>query len=75
MKEGMYVKEMIEDAFNLKANSVPMNAIVDNKSTVEAVHSTTAVSDKKLRRDIACIKQHLSRGNYLQLNGDQAGNN
>ena len=36
-----------------------MNAIVD-KSTVDAIHSTAPVEDKKLRRDVAGIKQFMN---------------
>lgn len=47
LKEATYVREMIEDIFDLKDKTLPFEAIVDNKGTVDAVHSTTAVSDKK----------------------------
>ena len=67
IKEGAYVKEMIEEAFNLKANSIRMEAIVDNKSTFDAVHSTSAVANKKLRRDIGRIKQDLNQGELQKL--------
>ena len=33
---------------------------MDNKSTVDAIHSTAPVEDKKLRRDVARIKQMLN---------------
>ena len=36
-----------------------VNAIVD-KSTVDAIHSTAPVEDKKLRRDVAGIKQFMN---------------
>ena len=49
LKEAIYVSEMIEDNYNLKDKSVPVKAIVDNKGAVDAIHSTTAESDKKLR--------------------------
>ena len=39
-----------------------MHAIVDNRSTVDAVHSTTQVTDKKLRRDVGNLKQQLRTG-------------
>ena len=47
LKEATYVREMIEDIFDLKDKTLPFEAIVDNKGTEDAVHSTTAVSDKK----------------------------
>ena len=38
---------------------IPANAIVD-KSTVDDIHSTAPVEDKKLRRDVAKIKQMMN---------------
>ena len=43
----------------LKSKTIPAHGIVDNKGTVDAIHSTTNVSDKKLRRDVAGIKQMM----------------
>ena len=60
LKQAVYVREIIEEIFNLDSKSVPVEAIVDNKSTVQAIHSTAPVEDKKLRRDIAIIKQMLN---------------
>ena len=54
------MREVIEEIFNLKEKSIHLKAIVDNKSTVDAVHSTTAVGDRKLRRDVSKIKQLLN---------------
>ena len=53
LKEAIYLREVIEEIFKLKDKAVPVRAIVDNKSTVDAVHSTAPVEDKKLRRDVA----------------------
>ena len=41
----------------MKEKVVPVKAI--NKSTVDAIHSTASVEDKKLRRDGDRIKQML----------------
>ena len=60
LKQAVYVREMIEEIFNLDEKSVCVKAVVDNKSTVVAIHSTAPVDDKKLRRDISIIKQMLS---------------
>ena len=60
LKEAIYLREVIEEIFNLKEKAVPVKAIVDNKSTVDAIHSTAPVEDKKLRRDVARIKQMLN---------------
>ena len=62
MKEATYIREVIEETHNLKEKTVPVHAIVDNRSTVDAVHSTTQVTDKKLRRDMGNLKQQLRTG-------------
>ena len=48
-------------------SGIPVRAIIDNKSTVDAVHSTAAFSDKKHRRDIGIIKQMLNEGDETSL--------
>ena len=61
LKEAIYTREVIEEIFNLKDKAVPVKAIVDNKSTVDAIYSTAPLEDKKLRRGVARIKQMLNR--------------
>ena len=46
IKEASYTREMIEEVSGLKDNSVPLVAIVDNKSAVDTVHSMTVVTEK-----------------------------
>ena len=36
----------------------------DNKSLTEAAHSTTAVEEKRLRVDLAAIRQSVSRNEF-----------
>ena len=50
------MRQVNEELFGLKDKSVPVHRIVDNKGTVDAVHFTVSVSDKKLRRDVAIFK-------------------
>ena len=58
--EGGDLREAIEEIFSLKDKAVPVKAIVDNKSTIDAIHSTAPVEHKNLRRDVARIKQMLN---------------
>ena len=71
MKEGLndaiYFRQVIEEILGLKEKSIPIHALVDNKGTVEAVHSTTSVTDKKLRRDIATVKQLMNDGEVASI--------
>ena len=67
LKEATFVRDVLEEIFVLEEKTIPVRAIIDNKSTVDAVHSTAAVSDKKHRRDIGIIKQMLNEGDETSL--------
>ena len=56
LKEAVHIRELIEEVYGLKEKSVPVEAIIDNKGTVDAIHSTTAGSDKRL----SSIKQMMN---------------
>lgn len=68
--EAMALQEGLEEAYFLQnvmrglfpRAKLPIFAVVDNKSVIEAVHSTSSVEDRRLRIDIACIKEALERG-------------
>ena len=62
LSKGVYFREIIEEIMGLQERTIPIRAIIDNKSTLDAIHSTSAVSDKRLRRDIGIIKQMLNEG-------------
>jgi transposase InsO family protein len=68
LKEAIHIREIIEEVYGLKERSVPVEAIIDNRGTVDAVHSTTAVADKRLRRDISLIKQMLNTKEITGVN-------
>ena len=38
---------------------LPITAIIDNKDTYDAVHSSTDVSERRLRREIAVLQEYL----------------
>ena len=59
-KEAVYLREVIEEIFGMKDKTIPVEALVDNKGTRDAVHSTAPVSDRRLRRDVGIIKQMLN---------------
>ena len=67
LKQGIFVRELLEEILRLEEKSLPLKAIVDNKSTVDAIHSTAPVEDKKLRRDVAMIKQMLNSGEVTSV--------
>ena len=57
------LKEMLGADHNLT-----LRALVDNKSTVDTVHATISLTtDKRLRKEIAAIKQMMRKGNLHEL--------
>ena len=45
-----------------KDAALPILAIVDSRGLVDSAHSTKSVDDKRLRIDIAAIKEFLQKG-------------
>ena len=58
LEEGIYIQSLIQELYHME---VPIMAYVDNRSLVEAVHSTKQVNDRRLRIDIGAIKEILGR--------------
>jgi hypothetical protein len=51
-----YLQNLLKEIFGIL---VPIHAYVDNKSVIDAIHSTKLVDDKRLRIDIAALKESL----------------
>ena len=58
-----YIRYMLAEALKLKTVDIPIIANVDSDNLVKALHSTTLVSDCKLRIDIGAIKQTMQESN------------
>ena len=61
------MQEGTETYLIMKDKSIEVHGIVDNRGTVDAVHSTTSVKDKKLRRDLAGIKEMMNEGEVTRV--------
>ena len=57
----MFLKDMFKEVLGSHIASVPIIAIVDNKSVEVNLRSTSSVEDKRLRRDLSLIKQMIER--------------
>ena len=57
LDECLYTRMITEEMLGLKHPSIPVIAFVDNKGLVESVHTTKMVDDRRLRIDLACIKE------------------
>ena len=58
-----YIRFILAEAWRVKPNTIPIFSYIDNNDLYSALHSTTLVSDKKLRIDIAAIKQTMTEEN------------
>ena len=58
IEESLYLQTLIEELINVK---IPVSAYIDNKSTLDAIHSTKFVDDKRLVVDIAAMKEELQK--------------
>ena len=59
IEHAIFLRSLIEELLLLPLKSIPIDATIDNKSVVEAIHSTKVVNDKRLNTDISAIKQSL----------------
>ena len=57
LEAGFYYREMLENILGLEPRTIKIEAYVGKKSVIEAILSTRLVDDKRLRVDIAAIKE------------------
>ena len=55
------IKSLSEELINCN-NCIPVESIIDNKSLSEALYSTKCIEDKRLRVDVATLRQRLYIG-------------
>ena len=58
-----FIRFILAESMRVESASIPIFAYVDNNDLYKSLHSTSMVSDKKLRIDIASLKQRMSEGN------------
>ena len=61
IEEAIYLRGLIVEMINGDVKSLPIVMYVDNKSVTQALCSTKMVDDKRLRLDIAAIKESLEK--------------
>ena len=59
LEDAIYLRKMITEIFNKQPESLPIKIYVDNKSVTQAIYSTKLVDDKRLRLDIASVKESM----------------
>lgn len=62
IEHAMYVRNILLQMLLLNSeDAVPIIAFVDHQGAVESIHSTKLVEDKRLRIDIAAIKENITK--------------
>ena len=67
----MYTAHVLAEVLLLK-HRPPVKCYVDNKSLVEALHSTKSVEDKHLRIDVAVLRDMMQRKDISEVSWIQA---
>ena len=67
LETGLFLKDLFCELLGKKFESVPVIAIVDNRSLEVNLRSTSSVEDKRLRRDLNLIKQMIDRGEVTEI--------
>ena len=62
LENALYHRVLISELTGRNADSIHISAIIDNKSCYEAMHSTSLVDDKRLRLEMAELKEMLEKG-------------
>ena len=55
------IKSLLEEVINCN-NALPVESIIDNKSLCEALYSTKCIEYKRLRVDVATLRERLHIG-------------
>ena len=55
------IKSLLEEVISCN-NGIPVESIIDNKSLCEALYSTKCIEDKRLRVDVATLRERLHIG-------------
>ena len=78
LEDAIHLKTLITELLPKQGNSLPIVAIVDNKSVIQALNSTKMVDDKRLRLDIASIKESMKNNEVAEIKwapgGEQLAN-
>jgi len=65
--EALYLKKVLFQIMSLSSKQLPVIGIVDHKGLWEAVRSTKLVEDRRLRIEIASVKESLQRGEIMEI--------
>jgi len=68
LENALYLREILAEILSCKKDDIPIKAYVDSRNVNEAIHSTKLIVEKRLRIDIANIKQMLKEREIDEIN-------
>ena len=60
LNNAIYIKHMIMEILRKTSNQIPVTCITDNYSLYQTAHSTTSVGDRRLRIELAIIREAIA---------------
>ena len=61
MENGIYIRFLLNEMLSNSTADIPVNCYTDNYSLFQTAYSTTSISDKRLRIELAILRETLSR--------------
>ena len=59
LDNAIFTRRLVAEMLGIEEKQIPVEAVVDNKSCIDAIYSTSLVEDKRLRREISSIQELL----------------
>ena len=67
VEETLYLKAVLVEMLGMSVSNVPVIVFTDNKNTVDGLSSTSLIDDRRLRIDIAQLKQVCENGDVNRV--------
>ena len=67
LEHAIYLKQIIMELTAADNASIPIEALVENRSVEDAIYSTKSVDDKRLRVDVGSIKEMLNKKEVMKV--------
>lgn len=61
MENAIYISSLLKEILSSSTGDIPINCFTDNYSLFQTAHSTTSISDKRLRIELAILREALNR--------------
>ena len=67
MEEAIYLRQILLEMIHLSNDKVVITCVSDHKGLVESLYSTKLVEDRRLRLDVAIMKEYMEKKNIQRV--------